>query len=307
MWRVFAAFTFVITACGCYVVMSAQDSGWPVPDSARAMKNPIPATPAAVQAGGALYESHCARCHGEKGLGDGPGAKYIKPAPTDISNNTAQSRMTDGELFYKISEGKRPMPPMKGVLSEAQRWQLVHFVRTLRPNATTASATATADTPLDAQQLVEAWFTRFNALDGTPATTEALVALYEPDALHSTGPASHQQGTVTFHGHDGLRKMVAAFTEAYEAPRFRIEAVTANEKTAQLFNTIPGPWGGPSIAVEYAAAFTSKADGKRYYYPGAAFFQIRNGKIRRLRQYMASGELVEVEQDTPRRRPPMQN
>ena len=305
MWRVLAASIITVTVYSVCVAAFAQDSGWPVPDAARAMKNPIPITAASVQAGGTLYESHCARCHGAKGIGDGPGAKYIKPEPTDISSNAAQSRMTDGEIFYKISEGKRPMPPMKGVLTEEQRWHVVHFVRTLRPNMTTASATAASDKSLDAQQVVEAWFTRWNALDGTPATTEALVALYEPDALHSTGPGSHQLGTVTYHGHDGIRKMVAAFTELHEAPRFRIEAVTANEKTAQLFNTVPGPWGGPSIAVEYAAAYTSKADGKRYYYPGAAFFQIHNGKIRRLRQYMASGELVEVEQDAPRRRPPM--
>jgi mono/diheme cytochrome c family protein/ketosteroid isomerase-like protein len=301
MWRFLAAAT-ALTTFSVYVGLSAQERAWPVPDSARVMKNPIAATPDAITAGAKVYEVNCARCHGPKGAGDGPGAKAIKPAPPDLTGREAQSR-PDGELFYKITEGKRPMPPMKSALTDEQRWQLVHFVRTLRPGATTVAAAA-IDKPLEAQQVVESWFTRWNALDGTPGATEALVQLYEADALHSTGPASHQLGTVTYSGHEGIRKMVAAFTEAHEAPRFRIEAVTANEQTAHLFNTVAGPWGGPSIAVEYAAAYTAKIDGKRYYYPGAAFFQIRNGKIRRLRVYMASGELAEVEPDVvPRRRP----
>ncbi len=40
--------------------------------------------------------------------------------------------MTDGEIFYKISNGKKPMPPMNRKLSETERWQVVHHVRTLQ-------------------------------------------------------------------------------------------------------------------------------------------------------------------------------
>lgn len=155
----------------------------------------------------------------------------------------------------------------------------------------------------DAQKIVEAWFTRWNALDGTAASAQAIVDLYTPDALHSTGPANHQLGTVTFHGHEGIQKMVGDYVAAYEKPSFRIEAVTAREQTARLFNSANGPWGGPAVAVEFVAAHTSREDGKRLMCPGAAFFQIEKGKIRRLRIYMSTGELVEVEPDTPRRRP----
>jgi len=35
------------------------------------------------------------------------------------------STVTDGELFYKISEGHRPMPSFKKRFTEEQRWQLV--------------------------------------------------------------------------------------------------------------------------------------------------------------------------------------
>jgi mono/diheme cytochrome c family protein len=37
--------------------------------------------------------------------------------------------MTDGELFYKLSEGHKPMPSFKKRLSEDQRWRLVLLLR----------------------------------------------------------------------------------------------------------------------------------------------------------------------------------
>jgi len=39
------------------------------------------------------------------------------------------SQATDGELFYKISEGKKPMPVFKNKLTEDQRWELVLLIR----------------------------------------------------------------------------------------------------------------------------------------------------------------------------------
>ena len=136
--------------------------------------------------------------------------------------------------------------------------------------------------------VVTAWFERWGALDGT-------------DALHVAGPARHQRGTVTFSGHDAIRKMAFDFTAANERVEFRVETATANEVSRQLVYLVEGPWGGPAVAVEYVAAYTRREDGQRFYYPGAAFFQILDGKIRRARLYMATGELSEVEPDVPRR------
>ena len=57
----------------------------------------------------------------------------FKPAPPDFATTEAKERMTDGEMFYKISTGKRPMPPMTRKMNETERWQVVLFVRTLQP------------------------------------------------------------------------------------------------------------------------------------------------------------------------------
>ena len=116
---------------GVALAVAQEDSDWEVPEEAKAMKNPVEKTPEAIEAGKALYKKHCAMCHGDAGKGDGPATKFIKPAPPDISSPEAQESMTDGEIFYKITNGKRPMPPMQRKMSETERWQVVHYVRTL--------------------------------------------------------------------------------------------------------------------------------------------------------------------------------
>ena len=122
----------LVSTCGLGLAV-AQDSTWEVPDEAKAVENPVEATAETVTAGGALFKKHCTMCHGEAGKGDGPATQFIKPAPADISTAEAKERMSDGEIFYKITNGKRPMPPMTRKMNETERWQVVLFVRTLQP------------------------------------------------------------------------------------------------------------------------------------------------------------------------------
>lgn len=107
-------------------------SAWDVPEDARAVPNPVEKTPEALAAGAELYKKHCLMCHGETGKGDGPATKFMKPVPHDITTAEVAGRLTDGEIFYKITVGKRPMPAMNRKLSETERWQVVHHVRTLQ-------------------------------------------------------------------------------------------------------------------------------------------------------------------------------
>lgn len=113
--------------------VNGQDTAWEVPEEARAMENPLESSADVIAAGAELYERRCLMCHGETAKGDGPATRTIKPAPSDMSTVEARDRMTDGEIFYKISEGKRPMPPQKGKISEEEIWSLVHYVRSLQP------------------------------------------------------------------------------------------------------------------------------------------------------------------------------
>lgn len=164
-------------------------------------------------------------------------------------------------------------------------------------------AQAPANADRDAQS-VRAWVQRWNALGSDNANAvDELLALYAPDALHITGPLPHQRGTATYRGHDGIRVLASRIAASRQGLTYRIETETANEETAELLHVAAGPWKGPAVAIQIVAAYTDREGGKRWMVPGAAFFQLADGKIRRARIYYAEAEKSEVEPQ-PRRRPP---
>jgi mono/diheme cytochrome c family protein len=40
-------------------------------------------------------------------------------------------KATDGELFWKMTTGRAPMPSWQDKLTETQRWELVNYLRKL--------------------------------------------------------------------------------------------------------------------------------------------------------------------------------
>lgn len=114
-------------------VSIARDDDWKVPPTAKSMKNPIAPSPDGIATAHAIFMDKCANCHGDKGVGDGPEAGMYDPAPSNLADAKMMNSMTDGEIFYKITEGRKPMPSFKKDLDDQQRWLLVNFVRTLAP------------------------------------------------------------------------------------------------------------------------------------------------------------------------------
>ncbi|MGB9467694.1 MAG: cytochrome c, partial [Candidatus Acidiferrum sp.] len=58
-----------------------------------------------------------------------PDATLYYPSPASFTDAKRMNTASDGELFYQISEGRKPMPAFKKRLTEEQRWQLVVLVR----------------------------------------------------------------------------------------------------------------------------------------------------------------------------------
>ncbi len=108
----------------------AQTKTWVAPDISKAVINPVASTPTILKEAKALYITNCAPCHGEKGKGDGPAAASLTPKPADHTS-AALHNETDGALFWKISEGRTPMPQYKKILTETQRWELIDYIRSL--------------------------------------------------------------------------------------------------------------------------------------------------------------------------------
>ena len=141
---IFVAFLIVAVA-GSVVVYSLSD--WTAPEKARQLHNPFPATPQTIGMGMSTYADRCENCHGEDGDGKGKRAQKLSVAPTDFTDAHAMTRITDGELFWKISEGHRPMPAFKDKLSEEERWQLVDYIRTFSQPLVDSPAESTAPVP----------------------------------------------------------------------------------------------------------------------------------------------------------------
>jgi mono/diheme cytochrome c family protein len=115
-------FAVILTA-----VATTQDN-WAAPARASAKKNPVAADAASITRGKAVYIAQCFTCHGASGRGDGPQAPQLEKNPGNLTNLQGQSA---GALFWKVSEGKTPMPRFAQMLSEQQRWDAVNYIQTL--------------------------------------------------------------------------------------------------------------------------------------------------------------------------------
>lgn len=112
---------------------------WVAPKQERAKVNPVQASDESLKKGRALYQRHCAMCHGDKGKGDGAAARLhaqrSNRAPKDLTDARTQALLSDGEIFWKLSigfkeDGKIIMPPFADEIPKQEdRWKLVNFVR----------------------------------------------------------------------------------------------------------------------------------------------------------------------------------
>jgi mono/diheme cytochrome c family protein len=102
---------------------------WIIPGAEKMRKNPLTTSAAALNAAKAIYDQKCTDCHGDTGKGDGSEAMMYDPTPANLTEAAHINKLTDGEIYYQITEGRKPMPSFKTKLTEEQRWQLVILVR----------------------------------------------------------------------------------------------------------------------------------------------------------------------------------
>jgi mono/diheme cytochrome c family protein len=99
-------------------------------DAGKLLRNPVPITRQSVENGRRLFEIYCAHCHGPTGKGMGIVSTKFIPAP-DLTLPLFKER-TDGFIYGQIRTGGPLMPPHGEVLSAAERWDLVNFLRSLQ-------------------------------------------------------------------------------------------------------------------------------------------------------------------------------
>ena len=116
-----------------------------IPAEARKVKAAFASSPAAIEAGKVLYTQYCRFCHGNTGLGDSTMApKNMKPS--NLADATWTRGSSEGEIFWVIQNGAPPkydMKGLKGKVTDADTWNIVHYVRS---GTSAPSPTLTIDT-----------------------------------------------------------------------------------------------------------------------------------------------------------------
>jgi len=102
------------------------------------VQNPFPITAGGLAKAKPLYDVYCGICHGEKGDGQGwlvtmPDTKY----PAQPRNLIADDMIAagNGRFYFGIMYGKNVMGGYSDKLSFEERWQVIHYIRSLQAKA----------------------------------------------------------------------------------------------------------------------------------------------------------------------------
>jgi len=100
---------------------------------ARALTSPLPDSPEIIEKGKALYNGKgtCFNCHGKDGMGTGPVAAGLDPAPRNFHHHGFWRHRTEGEIFWVIKHGS-PGTSMIGFgsqLTDEEIWAIIHYER----------------------------------------------------------------------------------------------------------------------------------------------------------------------------------
>jgi len=102
---------------------------------AEIIDNPHPITDAGLAQGKELYGIFCATCHGDKGDGNGylireDGGMYPAQPANLISDDFINA--SNGRYYHSIMFGKNLMGAYKDKLNVEERWQVIHYIRSLQ-------------------------------------------------------------------------------------------------------------------------------------------------------------------------------
>ena len=139
--------TAVVLICGGFNIGNAHSQGsstnaWTAPARAARKENPVASDAKSIAQGKELYVANCLVCHGATGIGDGSAAGTLERNGIQIRvGNLADPKLrqqTDGELFWKMTQGNTPMPAWGETLSDEQRWAIINYIRRLPPQTNAA-------------------------------------------------------------------------------------------------------------------------------------------------------------------------
>ena len=105
-----------------------------VPQPYSAMHDPSPDSSSRIREGAALFDRHCAACHGITGQGSGPDSFALVPPPADLDWLVrSPARTAQPYMYWSIAEGGASfgseMPAFKNSLEEKDVWAVIAYIR----------------------------------------------------------------------------------------------------------------------------------------------------------------------------------
>lgn len=94
-------------------------------------RNPFPPNPESLAIGSKVYTETCASCHGAQGLGDGPAAAGLDPAPANLIVHVPLH--PDRTLFEFIHDGiaGTAMVGLADTYTDEDIWHVINYIKTL--------------------------------------------------------------------------------------------------------------------------------------------------------------------------------
>ena len=103
-------------------------------------KNPFPITKNSIAKGKELYAIYCAICHGDQADGNGylvrdDGGKYPAQPANLVNDDFIKS--SEGRFYHAIMHGKNAMGSYADKLNYEERWDVIHYIRSLQAGVKT--------------------------------------------------------------------------------------------------------------------------------------------------------------------------
>ncbi|MHC4940065.1 MAG: c-type cytochrome [Planctomycetota bacterium] len=108
---------------------------------------PMEPTLSLLERGEEIYNRFCMFCHGASGDGQGITTRFGMNPPPSYADERLR-KLSDGEIFRIITEGKNTMGPLGGRIAPQDRWAAVAWVRVLQR----AAHASLDDVPVEEQR-----------------------------------------------------------------------------------------------------------------------------------------------------------
>lgn len=157
--------------------------------TAELINNPYPITDAGLATGKELYTIFCGICHGDKGDGQGYLAREGSAYPVVPANMLLPEfvESSNGRYYHAIYYGKNKMGAYKDKLSYQERWQVIHYIRSLQAK----------ELKVEYNQLLNT----LNSVD-RPAGPDAPAVVTVEEGGHSHTDGSEHDNHEGDHGHN---------------------------------------------------------------------------------------------------------